>query len=436
MVKRLANLVRHGLLRLFADPGAVLSDVERYILRSHHPYRQPAFSPLNLKTDPSLSTPANLNVLLPGLAMRAMSGGPNTVINLTYRLAARGVPVRYIATELPPEADTGYLWEHIRGLTGIQERFPHVVFASATDPSRPLAIGKHDVFFATMWSTAHLAKQAMRLTEPGRFIYFIQDFEPGLYPWSSEYALALETYRLDFRAIISGRMLARYLTENRIGRFAEPGFMDQCAVLDWAIDESLFHFDRAAHPDGTKTLLFYARPNLAKRNLFELGMTALERAVEEGVFADEKWEFRFMGEKLAPVDLGHGLRITQAPWRNFEGYAEMLRGSDVLLSLMLSPHPSYPPLEFAACGGLAVTNTYDVKSAAALREISGNIVSAEPTVEGIAAGLREAVARTGDWSAREAHSAIRMPRTWEESFRDLLPRVQAMWEDCLRSAQS
>jgi hypothetical protein len=32
-----------------------------------------------------------------------------------------------------------------------------------------------------------------------------------------------------------------------------------------------------------------------------------------------------------------------------------MRESDLLLSLMLSPHPSYPPLEMAVSAGVAVT---------------------------------------------------------------------------------
>jgi hypothetical protein len=39
-----------------------------------------------------------LNVLVPGLAMSHMSGGPKTAINLAYRLASLGVRVRFIST--------------------------------------------------------------------------------------------------------------------------------------------------------------------------------------------------------------------------------------------------------------------------------------------------------------------------------------------------
>ena len=37
---------------------------------------------------------------------------------------------------------------------------------------------------------------------------------------------------------------------------------------------------------------------------------------------------------------------------------------------MLSPHPSYPPLEMAASGGVAVTTVYANKDADALSKVS------------------------------------------------------------------
>ena len=41
----------------------------------------PGIAPLNAVIDPALSSSPTLNVLLPGMSMKAMSGGPNTVIN-------------------------------------------------------------------------------------------------------------------------------------------------------------------------------------------------------------------------------------------------------------------------------------------------------------------------------------------------------------------
>jgi hypothetical protein len=305
-----------------------------------------------------------------------------------------------------------------------------VQFACGFDRSVPLPIGRNDVFFGTAWWTVQMLKRALPLVAPRRFLYLIQDFEPGLYPWSTEYALALETYGLDFHAIINERLLAQYLCEYRIGRFADPGFVERCAVFDPAIDRAAFHPEpRDAQRPYRVTL--YARPTQAKRNLFELGLYALRAAAEQGVFASAPWEACFIGETLPDVPIGGGITVRSLPWMAFDEYAAEMRKTDILLSMMLSPHTSYPPLEIAACGGIAITSEYAVKTVARLREISPHIIGVAPTVENIVAALADAARAVQQRTAPPA--ALRMPETWDEALRDVVPKAVAMFEDCLAS---
>ena len=109
-----------------------------------------------------------------------------------------------------------------------------------------------------------------------------------------------------------------------------------------------------------------------------------------------------------------------APWLDLAGYAEQMRESDILLSLMLSPHPSYPPLEMAACGGLAVTTTFANKTPEALAELSANIIGVAPTLEDVAAGLEAAVARLDDWGRGSGALPSICPRAGQ-SLDDIVP---------------
>jgi hypothetical protein len=68
-----------------------------------------------------------------------------------------------------------------------------------------------------------------------------------------------------------------------------------------------------------------------------------------------------------------------------------MRSADIMLSLSLAPHTSYPPLEAAACGALVVTNTFGTKTAEALAQLSPDIIGAEPTPQALAAALEQAV---------------------------------------------
>lgn len=383
----------------------------------------PSIAPLNLRVDPALATRPRLNVLLPGMAMKAMSGGPNTLVNLVCRMAHHGVPLRFISTDIPMDADHAPLRRHFAALTGLPVGDGDIEIACGFDRSTSMPIGENDVFFASAWWNVQMIKHALPLTRARRFLYIIQDFEPGLYPWSTEYALAMETYGLDYHAVLCGTFLAKFMVEQRIGRFADPAFVERCAVFEPALDATRFRPEPGAQ--RPRRLLFYARPQAARRNLFELGLYALRCASETGLFDGEQWELLFFGEDLPAVDLGRGNWIRSAPWLDYDGYAAMLRGADVGLSLMLSPHPSYPPLELAACGAIAVTNTFMTKSATMFAAVSANIVAVEPTLEGVLGGLREAVARVRE--GRVDPAPIDMPSSWVDAFATTLPIAIGWW---------
>lgn len=374
----------------------------------------PWFNPLNLRIAPSLDDIPSLNVLVPGLGMQHMSGGPNTALHIAYRLAIEGVRVRFVSTDAPL-GDREALWAHVQQLAGSDRRLPHVEFADGHDRRQPLAIGRNDLFFATAWWTAQMARYGSDLTRSRTFIYLIQDYEPLFHAASTPQALAIETYALDYVPVVNSRVLFDFLSRNGVGRFASPAFADKALVFEAAVDRSRF-FVEPPMPGRRRRLLFYARPTTGLRNLFELGVAALMDAVERGVFGDEPWDILAMGEAVSPIDLGSGVTLTPAPWLDFDGYAAQMRQSDVLLSLMLSPHTSYPPIEMAACGGLVVTNAFDCKTAERLATISSNIIGADATLEGIAAAIGTAVRRFDDHEGRQRGASLDLPPAWADSL--------------------
>lgn len=139
----------------------------------------------------------------------------------------------------------------------------------------------------------------------------------------------------------------------------------------------------------------------------------------------------FIGEDIPDIKLSDNVTITCKPWLTFDEYAKMMRSADVLLSLMLSPHTSYPPLEIAACGGIAVTNTLADKTTERLSNISQNIIGVLPTVEGIAEGLECAISRIH--ADNQSFEGVNMPSSWEESFSKAIPKGLDMFNDCLKS---
>ncbi len=175
--------------------------------------------------------------------MRSLTGGPNTAIILAYWVAQRGVPVRLVAVYDALPVDENAVWQQILAITGGVMRLPTLTLATMADPGRPLEIAAAGLLVATFWPTAHLAQsllgaqnQVCTQALPGRgqrkeFLYLIQDFEPGFYPWSSNYAMAAASYDLDFSAIVNESLLVRFLAEQRVGRFADPAFVQDCRVF-------------------------------------------------------------------------------------------------------------------------------------------------------------------------------------------------------------
>ncbi|MGV2288755.1 glycosyltransferase [Trinickia sp. YCB016] len=378
--------------------------------------------PLNVFVDPSLSSTPTLRILLPSLQARHATGGPNTAYVLGMLLAKDGIPVNFVSTDLPPDDDLNAIKSHLHGLTGLQPDDLAIQFFDGSDRTRPLTVGYNDVLMATAWWTAHAAKSATSLLRCKRIYYLVQDYETLFYAASENYSDAEATYSFDHLPIINTSLLRDHLVSRAVGRYSNADFSRQAIVFEPAIDQSHFYPEKR-NAQAPRRLLFYARPTVAKRNLFGLGIAVLRAAVEKGLFGDSGWEFLGMGESFEPIALGRGYTLTAAPWLGFEAYADQMRGTDILLSSMLSPHPSYPPLEMAACGGVAVTTVFGSKTAAQLASLSPNLIGAEPEIGDMLLALARARMLSDDRGRLQTVPRPSLPRTWTES---LTPAVEAL----------
>lgn len=342
-------------------------------------------APIHVRIDPGLHNRPILNVLNLALTPNDMTGGPNTIVNLAVRVARLGVPVRLVTTDRTSIIERSRFHKHLVQLVGGSE-VPEVPIITAAEAEQPLSIGSNDLFMATYWSTAQKIKQVLPHLSVQKFFYLLQDFEPGFYPWSSNYALAMETYDMEFWPIFNEALLADYLLAQPVGRFADRTLRERAIIFEPLIDDCIFHPGTRDTTFRAKRLLFYARPN-NPRNMFGLGLTALRRATSDPAFRG--WEFLSIGSggSLPELKLAANCTLRPLPWMDYGEYAQLLRTADVLLCPMLSPHTSYPVLEMAASGGLSVTNTFATKTKAALAELSDNIIAGEPTIDGLAAAL-------------------------------------------------
>lgn len=86
-------------------------------------------------------------------------------------------------------------------------------------------------------------------------------------------------------------------------------------------------------------------------------MSSLKKLVER-MDSAENWEFVSAGEYHDKVNIGKGKSLTSVGKVTIEEYARLMMESYAGISLMSSPHPSYPPLEMSEFGVRVITNNY------------------------------------------------------------------------------
>ncbi len=371
--------------------------------------------------------PPRVNLLIPTIDLDHFFGGYIAKFNLASALAARGLRVRLVTVDpVPPlPRDWQRTLESYSGLSGFFER----VELALGRESGGVEASRSDRFVATTWWTAHIARDALRELGGERFLYLIQEYEPFTFPMGTYAALAAQSYELPHSALFSSELLRDYFRRHSIGVYAagpEAG--------DAASESFENAITAVSSPDAgslarrdARRLLVYARPEPhAARNMFELAMLGLARALDEGAFGGG-WELNGIGS-VQPgrrIPVRDGAALTLLPRTGQDRYAEMLREHDVGLALMYTPHPSLVPIEMASAGMLTVTNTFENKTAEALAAISPNLIAAEPTIEGVAAALVAAAAGVEDHERRARGSAVRWSSDWSRTFDDeLLARVR------------
>jgi glycosyltransferase involved in cell wall biosynthesis len=364
-------------------------------------------------------TVRRVNLVIGIIDFKYVFGGYLTVFHLARRLSDEGFNVRLVIVDecdFQPE-----IWaEQFRAYEGLEGFLDNVEVVYAHDRTVPIDISAEDTFVATSWWTAHVAHKAVTTLGKSKFVYLSQDYEPIFYPMGPFAALANESYALPHYAVFSTELLRDYFRRNRLGVFASgnrTGDHDSVAFRN-AITAVQPASPQEMARRRTRKLLFYARPEShAARNLFEIAVLGLCKAVDEGCF-DRSWEFNGIGSlgTTRTLKLTKGRVMELLPRTTLSEYRTILSSHDVGISLMYSPHPSLVPIEMASAGMLTVTNRFLNKTADELHAISSNFVVCDATIAAVARGLSDAVNRVDRYDQRVAGARVNWSRTWGEAF--------------------
>lgn len=332
-----------------------------------------------------------INLLIPSINPENVFGGISTALRFFEELCDKtGFDRRIILVDMAPNEEGKKLYrdryEFVDCSDDSEEPNQIVPYADRFEKSIP--VSENDYFIETGWWTAYALQEAYSeykdvVYKPNPFIYFIQDYEPGFYPWSSRYVMSEATYRSQYKqiAVFNSSELKNHMKNLGYSFYKEFVFepVFNAGLKKWFLENSNEPFKKK------KQLLIYGRPGTV-RNAFELNVMALSEWVWKQEDIDD-WNILSAGEDFGDIDLGNGKVLKSLGKLSIEEYAKVLSETFAGISLMVSPHPSYPPLEMATYGVKVITNNYGIKN---LSGFSRNIIAlGRPTPSVIANKLYE-----------------------------------------------
>lgn len=379
--------------------------------------RRPVNKTAALRVERMTSAPRRINLLIPEINFSRFYGGYIAKFHLARKLVERGYRVRVITVDQCVE-DLPAWRREIAAYEGLEDIFDRIEVSCRFDRSRVLEMSPSDQVIATTWWTAYIANDLLASLDANRFVYLIQEYEPYTFPMGSYFALARASYDFPHVALYSTGLLQSFFRDQRIGYV--HGGRDSTDDHDF-FENAIIRYPEVDPPvrdgHGPRRLLFYARPEAhAARNMFEVGYLALATAIEQGAFDGEDWEFHGIGSSHGDIPLPAGNTLRMLGKFGLSEYKARLLEYDLGLALMYTPHPSLLPLEMAAAGMAVVTNSCQNKTREKMSEISTNLLSADPTIEGVAVEIARARVLVADPARRREGARVHWANDWDDAL--------------------
>ncbi|WP_152593198.1 hypothetical protein [Bifidobacterium gallicum] len=341
-----------------------------HYLRSHSTYRLDTYKSLTaVQYTQDKNDKPRLNLIIPNIEKSRMYGGQKTAYRFFTSLLKFFDGDARILTEQSYDA---------RELNRIRLQYPEWNITSVNkhseasrqiiplDPGtrlhNKLPLRPHDFFVFTYWtgayaSTGYHAFQEKTFGKAMPHIHLIQDFEPGFNAWNDKYLLTDTLYHMpDTIAVFNSHELKEWFEELRYNFFRSYVFSPK---LDPDIARHLN--DENINQNREKLLIFYGRPGVP-RNCFPLVINALNKLLTDHPEVSKEWRILSIGSDIPRIKLADGQTLQSPGKMTLDDYATLMHRASIGVSLMCSPHPSYPPLEMAAFGIRTITNSFGPKN--------------------------------------------------------------------------
>lgn len=356
-----------------------------------------------------------LNFVTDSIDKNSLLGGVATALIVATEFARKNDMCLRIITRNAPVNPTNY--KNIIEISGLQP-YENVEFYSDCKRNArgelryKLDVSETDVFFATSWWSAEAIKKT---TIRRRFYYIIQEVETFFYPHGEDHYLCskiMQDSNIDF--IINSHYLNDYFAKN------EPNIVKNGVFFHPAFPEGMYKANKFTK-EGKYKLFFYARPN-NPRNMFYYGLQLLDYAIQTGVLNTEEWDIYCAGQAIPEITFCNGYHAVGLGLMSWEEYGAFLSTVDMAVSLMYTPHPSYPPYDVACSGGVVLTNQCLNKT-----EFMGcdNVVMADLDQQGFADKMAEAIQLAKNMELRRKnYENSQIPRDWTATLSNVMEYMQ------------
>ncbi len=342
----------------------------------------------------SSSDRVRINLLIPSINSEHMFGGIATAIDMFEAIKAKIGPnaqYRIVITNSIPNASALSAFSEYKMTKGHDDSDCDLQIISLYEQKPAiLPIAKNGIYIATAWWTAHLAQRIVKAqkdlfrSETLPYLYLIQDYEPGFYPWGIRYMVTQQTYKQDVPviAIFNTNILQEYFNRHGYHFYQEYHFQPR-------ISQSLRKLLPNPRSKKKKKIIVYGRPNVPRNDFYTI-VQGLRFWIENDPKSEE-WEIVSAGEMHPNIELKKGRNLVSTGKLTLTEYGKLLKESAIGISIMISPHPSYPPLEMIHFGLMTITNTFENKDLTKWHE---NIYNLDPySPERLAELLKELTAK-------------------------------------------
>ncbi len=303
-----------------------------------------------------------LNVVLPTFDESACYGGIISALEIVSNISKHYNSIRFISLDTLKQKNIIYLDCYVAN------RETKFVSQTSLADSDSLCCGINEIFLCTYYTTVSVWESYVRtLREHGykinRYYYIIQDYEPGFTPFGYLNSLALKSYdhsEYTF-AIFNSIELYEYFKARGYTFSAEKIIYPSVNTVERDYLASN-NYNLKTKGDECIEILLYGRPKHS-RNCFQSIIAGLyEYFVTIPVNERTKYVVKSVGFFHEDIELCDNVVVKCLGKLTIENYIKQLEVSHIGISLMASPHPSYPPLEMAIFGLYTITNKFFSKT--------------------------------------------------------------------------